>query len=1031
MNFRAFFDHKHRNFFFISLTWILSFLALRPTPSAVPIVLTLSTLQVYALQIFPSQHSWRDTTLLTITVAFAGALARTSPSLNALSTTGVSIVVLSVLALITSFMTIIIIYLNTRLSGCFKGTWSQITLFPALWATLWYGVSFMSPVGRLSAWSPADSGLGGFYGWMVPYFGPAGSDWVVAAWAVVLSRGIGAWFIGEDEEPPLTAQAAPTAKQTSRLSEKSSSLLLLALLAILAVPSLLLSNFPLAVVAGPQITPLSVGCVLPPYRRYHHHTLTLNDYIEESKKLTSAARFLLWPEGAVTFNSELELAEGLSKVRQIVTGSVVGVSFEENFGDPDSGTPGSRRTGIALVSQSSDSPELIYYKRHLVPIAESFSLSHSLVPPNITTIQLTAPKGWNKTAWVPEGPPYTRAIPVTASICLDFAHPAQFAELESRPALIFAPARTWDIAVGNAMWEQAKQRAEELGSMVLWCDGGDGGVSGVAGGGYDKFAQVGLGSWAKTVGIAYPFDERQTIFARVGNLTLLLIWLLVLGSTVLDHVHFGSTSTSKRFLQSRFARRPRGPTSSSASTPNTPASSTWKHKKPAVATSGDDWLDDFVLITQKDLPIRLDNAKPGPDLAFGAYSSQFPSPSAQGSPSNVPAHSQRIQLADLCLDFPQPPTFIPSPRETTSQEPSSPLKSLTRLIRSSLPNSTNRSPTLIAKFFKARAHSSTSRLPNDGPSPPQYSEAPTPYLYGSHTTFTLPQHHLASPYTDLPASSLDSILSPLELSTRHPTLRPKPSFGTSFISQSTISRNPSTSGHTLPFPSTSQVDHHSQTHSNLSFIIDNTQPSHQHQSINLTSHNISSNHNERDTPTMFAHGESPPLRDLADYGGKRTDVVDFGSGIDYSGHQWFQDKPVRPPPPPPQPEYTPAPEVILENDNYEYALSSAPNVLYARYKQYGQLGVLAWCSEFSELIDSLKDLGFQGNMFTTTRAQALETCTNLLKVPMDIEMQLIIMYLSSQVSRLRHFLDSEAVWDDYPIPKFPVHPPQVSISPGH
>lgn len=46
---------------------------------------------------------------------------------------------------------------------------------------------------------------------------------------------------------------------------------------------------------------------------------------------------------------------------------------------------------------------------------------------------------------------------------------------------------------------------------------------------------------------------------------------------------------------------------------------------------------------------------------------------------------------------------------------------------------------------------------------------------------------------------------------------------------------------------------------------------------------------------MFAHGQSPPLRDLADYGGKRTDVVDFGSGVDYGDHKWFQDKPSRPP----------------------------------------------------------------------------------------------------------------------------------------
>lgn len=140
-----------------------------------------------------------------------------------------------------------------------------------------------------------------------------------------------------------------------------------------------------------------------------------------------------------------------------------------------------------------------------------------------------------------------------------------------------------------------------------------------------------------------------------------------------------------------------------------------------------------------------------------------------------------------------------------------------------------------------------------------------------------------------------------------------------------------------------------------------------------------------------------------------------------------------------QPEYVPAPEVINQNDAFEYALSSAPNVLYARYKQYGQaskrcycvrshphapeqLGVLGWCSEFSELIDGLKELGCSGNMFVTTRACALNTCSELLKLKLDIEMQIIVMYLSSQVSRLRRFLDGDSVWDDYPLPHFPLQP---------
>ncbi|KAG9055230.1 hypothetical protein FS842_002760 [Serendipita sp. 407] len=107
-----------------------------------------------------------------------------------------------------------------------------------------------------------------------------------------------------------------------------------------------------------------------------------------------------------------------------------------------------------------------------------------------------------------------------------------------------------------------------------------------------------------------------------------------------------------------------------------------------------------------------------------------------------------------------------------------------------------------------------------------------------------------------------------------------------------------------------------------------------------------------------------------------------------------------------------------------YALKSAPDVLMEQYKAFGQLGVLGWCSEFSELIDELKEFGSQGHMFTDTREQALETCTDLLHslvADMDVKMQIIVMFLSFQVQRLRKFLDASTEFDDYPQPNFPIH----------
>lgn len=106
------------------------------------------------------------------------------------------------------------------------------------------------------------------------------------------------------------------------------------------------------------------------------------------------------------------------------------------------------------------------------------------------------------------------------------------------------------------------------------------------------------------------------------------------------------------------------------------------------------------------------------------------------------------------------------------------------------------------------------------------------------------------------------------------------------------------------------------------------------------------------------------------FAGKRSDVVDFGGEADYSNVKWFEDRPAReratvrltdfdlldftyllsiqpapshaPEPQPQQsaPQYQPSMPVIEQNANFEYALSAAPNVLYQKYKQYGQVGVI-------------------------------------------------------------------------------------------
>jgi hypothetical protein len=74
------------------------------------------------------------------------------------------------------------------------------------------------------------------------------------------------------------------------------------------------------------------------------------------------------------------------------------------------------------------------------------------------------------------------------------------------------------------------------------------------------------------------------------------------------------------------------------------------------------------------------------------------------------------------------------------------------------------------------------------------------------------------------------------------------------------------------------------------------------------------------------------------------------------------------------------------------------------------------------MIDELKRLGISGDMFVSTREAALKACEEILRLQLDIKMQIIVLHLSSQVARLRRFLAAEHVWDDYPQSNFPVDP---------
>ncbi len=361
MNLRRAIFTDYRNPFFITLSFATSSLALRPDSSLIAVILNLSVLATYSPFLFrpDESHRFLNVILTGLAVSVGGTIFRLQASLEALSSAAQSVIVLSLLSAFLSAITLAVLWAGTKFSTHLVSPWSQVAFFPTIWATLWVTVSHLSPVGHLSTWGVANNA--DTYNWIVPYLGPAGKNWIIGAWAVVLSQTVTSWYMGQDDD----FDESHTHNDNS-IARKALAVSLI----LLTIPSFFIDPLPLPISQVNAATPLTVGCAIPPFHQYKHHTLTLDDYIAETNKLRSTgARIILWPEGAVVFHSATEKEEAFDKIRAKITGPYVGVSFEETTSDPNdpTGRKALTRTGLAVVSQHFQQPHLIYYKRNLVP----------------------------------------------------------------------------------------------------------------------------------------------------------------------------------------------------------------------------------------------------------------------------------------------------------------------------------------------------------------------------------------------------------------------------------------------------------------------------------------------------------------------------------------------------------------------------------------------------------------------------------------------------------------------------------------
>jgi hypothetical protein len=164
-------------------------------------------------------------------------------------------------------------------------------------------------------------------------------------------------------------------------------------------------------------------------------------------------------------------------------------------------------------------------------------------------------------------------VPISASICLDFASPLSFdsdstsqQEHHGRPAVILGPASTWHPEIGAAMAAQARARARELSMHIVWCDGGAGGQSGILGPSGDELLQRRHeGSWVKTVRLEHPFVERRTAYATLGNVVAFVV--LCIGVPGAGPVFYGLRLVTQRGRQLVGRLRNKSPVVTTEQTP--------------------------------------------------------------------------------------------------------------------------------------------------------------------------------------------------------------------------------------------------------------------------------------------------------------------------------------------------------------------------------------------------------------------------------------------------------------------------------
>lgn len=235
----------------------------------------------------------------------------------------------------------------------------HVFMFPTLWSITWLGISHISPIGRLVTWTPL---LGVEpYQWILRFSGLSGLDWITAAWASVAAEELEHIIDFSAKHLPLVEIDHHEVSRPAKRVPNHVGPLTVLLIALIG-PSFIVNPLPLPPFS-PSTTRLEVACILP----QRSESSQLDRFFKETVRYGSSAKILLWPEAAVTFETQAEKEDALSRAQKITAQYHVWIalSFQERVSGSGSERDGLYRNGMALVGKNG--LEMSYYKRRLVP----------------------------------------------------------------------------------------------------------------------------------------------------------------------------------------------------------------------------------------------------------------------------------------------------------------------------------------------------------------------------------------------------------------------------------------------------------------------------------------------------------------------------------------------------------------------------------------------------------------------------------------------------------------------------------------